>query len=248
MGLFSHRADDDADLGDLSLSGLAGLDDGPEETVYPLDDWGEGARAVLRERLTALGVPHGWDDDGSLVVAATDEAWVERILDQVEDDLADSVDPDAPQVAYDLAGWAIELRHRLYDLLDDEAVPFGVEGDELFVHEIDEARVDELVDAALAPEAEPAADGPTAEAMGELFVAADLLRHEPTSTVGALGLVEARRAATAGGVPYGMDAAWWEGVLREVDVLVGLLDAEPPDDEAVAATAGRLRDGLRPYV
>ncbi|MGV3759253.1 MAG: hypothetical protein ACO1PW_06870 [Actinomycetota bacterium] len=247
MGLFSDRSEED-DLGDLSLSGLAGLDDGPEESVYPLDEWGEGARTVLRERLTTLGVPHEWDEDGSLVVATDDEAWVERILDQVEDELADSVDPDVPQVAYDLSGWATEVRDRLYDLLDDEAVPFGVEGHELFVHEIDEARVDELVDAALAPEVEPPAEAAPAEAMGDLFVAADLLRGEPTSAAGALGLLEARRAAGAAGAPYGMDAAWWEGVLREVDVLIGLLDAEALDDDAVMTVAARLRDGLRPYV
>jgi hypothetical protein len=247
MGLFSHRSEED-DLGDLSLSGLTGLDDGPEESVYPLEDWGEGARGVLRERLVTLGVPHEWDEDGSLVVATADEAWVERILDQVEDELADSVDPDVPQVAYDLADWAVVARERLYDLLDDEAVPFGVEGDELFVHEIDEHRVDELVDAVLTPDQEPSAAGTTAEAMGEIFVAADLLRHEPSSSLGALGLADARRAAGAAGPPYGMDGAWWDGVLREVDVLLHLLDADPLDDDAVATVAGRLRDGLRPYV
>ena len=247
MGLFSHRSEED-DLGDLSLSGLAGLDDGPEESVYPLDDWGEGAREVLRERLVTLGVPHEWDEDGSLVVGTDDEAWVERILDQVEDELADSVDPDVAQVAYDLSGWAPEVRERLYDLLDDEAVPFGVEGDELFVHEIDEARVDELVDAVLAPDDEPTPTGTTAEAMGELFVAADLLRHEPTSPAGALGLVAARRAAGTAGSPYGMDRAWWDAVLAQADELVGLLDAEPPDDDAVAGAAERLRATLRPYV
>jgi hypothetical protein len=247
MGLFSHRSEED-DLGDLSLSGVPGLDDGPEESVYPLDDWGEGARAVLRERLATLGVPHEWDADGSLVVATTDEAWVERVLDQVEDELADSVDPDLPQVAYDLSAWGVEVRERLLDLLDDEAVPFGVDGDELFVHEIDEARVDELVDAVLAPEAEPAGADSTGEAMGEIFVAADLLSHEPSSPAGALALVDARRSAAAAGVPYGMDRAWWDGVLAQVDELVGLLDVDPLDVDAVATAAGRLRAGLRPYV
>lgn len=247
MGLFNQRSEED-DLGDLSLSGLTGLDDGPEESVYPLDDWGEAARAALRDRLVTLGVPHQWDDDDSLVVATDDEAWVERVMDQIEDELADSVDPDVAQVAYDLSDWSSEARDRLYDLLDDEAVPFGMDGDELFVHEIDEARVDELVDAVLAPEDEPAPGGATAEAMGELFVAADLLRHEPAGPAGALGLVDARRAAGSAGPPYGMDRAWWDGVLAQADELIELLDVDPPDDEAVAALAGRLRDALRPYV
>src|SRR5690606_25484649 len=105
-----------------------------------------------------------------------------------------------------------------------------------------------LVDAVLAPESEPAATGTTAEAMGELFVAADLLRHEPSSPAGALGLVDARRAASAAGAPYGMDRAWWEGVLGQAEELSRLLDAEPLDEDAVATVAGRLRDGLRPFV
>jgi len=244
MGLFSDRSEED-DLGDLSLSGLSGLDDGPEESVYPLEDWGEPARALLRDRLDTLGVPHEWDEDGSLVVATSDEAWLERILDQVEDDL---VDPDVPQVAYDLAEWAPERRERLFDLLDEEAVPFGLDGEELFVHEIDEARVDELVDAVLSPEVEPEASGPTAEAMGELFVAADLLAREPVSPSGALGLLDARRAAGGAGPPYGMDRVWWDGVLSEADELIRLLDQDPVDDDAVTTHAARLRDGLRPYV
>lgn len=247
MGLFSDRSEED-DLGDLSLSGLSGLDDGPEESVYPLEDWGEPARAVLRDRLVTLGVPHEWDEDGSLVVATSDEAWVERILDQVEDDLADAVDPELPQVAYDLADWAPELRDQLFDLLDEEAVPFGLDGEELFVHEIDEARVDELVDAVLTPDVEPDSSGPTAEAMGELFVAADVLAREPASPSGALGLLDARRVAGDAGPPYGMDRVWWDGVLSGADELIALLDQDPVDDEAVTAHAARLRDGLRPYV
>jgi len=247
MGLFSDRSEED-DLGDLSLSGLTGLDDGPQESVYPLEGWGEAVRAVLRDRLVTLGVPHEWDEDGSLVVATSDEAWVERILDQVEDDLADSVDPEVPQVAYGLADWPPELRDRLFDLLDEEAVPFGVEGEELFVHEIDEARVDELVEAVLSPDVEPEASGSTAEAMGELFVAADTLAREPASPSGALELLDARRSAGDAGPPYGMDRVWWDGVLAEADELIRLLDQDPVDDEAVAAHAVRLRDGLRPFV
>jgi hypothetical protein len=247
MGLLSERSEDDEERGEISIAGLDGLDDGASESTYELDDWTPRGRAMLRERLEVLGVPHSWEGETVLVVATTDEAWVERILDQVEDDLADALDPDVPQVAYDLSGWGPEHRDRLFALLEEEAVPFGIDGEELFAHEIDEQRVDELIDAVLSPDAEPDPVAGRSEAMGELFVAADLLVHEPGGAAGALRLVDAR-AGAQGGPPYGMDAAWWDGLLADVDALAALLDVEPPDEDAVADQATRLRDTLRPYV
>lgn len=247
MGLLSERSEDDEERGEISIAGLDGLDDGASESTYELDDWTPRGRAMLRERLELLGVPHSWEGETVLVVATSDEAWVERILDQVEDDLAGAVDPELPQVAYDLSGWGPEPRDRLLALLEEEAVPYGIEGEELFAHEIDEQRVDELIEAVLSPDAAPDPTAGASEAMGELFVAADLLVHEPGGPAGALGLVDAR-AAAQGGPPYGMDEAWWDGVLADVDTLVLLLDVDPPDEDAVAEQASRLRDTLRPYV
>jgi hypothetical protein len=248
MGLLSERSEDDEERGEISIAGLEDLDGGRDEAVYELDDWSERGRTLLRERLDTLAVPHSWEDDTTLVVAATDEAWVERIMDQVEDDLSESLDPELPQVAYDLAEWDRTARERFYELLDEEAVPFGVDGDELFVHEIDEARVDELVEAVLHPE--EASDGGSGdpEAMGQLFVAADLLAREPESSEGALTLVDARRASSPDAVPYGMDSVWWGSVLEKVDALLVLLDEDTPDDDSVVERSVELRDGLRPYV
>jgi len=248
MGLLSERSEDDEERGEISIAGLDGLDDGPDESVYELDDWSERGRTLLRERLETLGVPHQWEGEASLAVASTDEAWVERIMDQVEDDLAESLDPELPQVAYDLSTWDPLARDQLYAVLDDEAVPFGVDGDELFVHEIDEARVDELVDAVLNPDTVPEAAAGDPEAMGELYVAADLLVHDPEGAEGALALVDARRVAGEGATPYGMDKVWWDGVLAKVDDLLSRLDDEEPDPDAVVDAAGELREALRPYV
>lgn len=247
MGLLSERSEDDEERGEISIAGLDGLDGGTSESTYELDDWTPRALAMLRERLEVLAVPHSWEGETVLVVASTDEAWVERILDQVEDDLADALDPELPQVAYDLEGWGPEHRDRLFALLEEQAVPFGVDGGELFVHDIDEARVDELIDAVLSPDAAPAPTSGASEAMGELFVATDLLVHDPSGAAGALALVDARAAAPTT-PPYGMEVAWWDGVRADVDRLVALLDADPPDEDAVAEQAGALRDTLRPYV
>jgi hypothetical protein len=247
MGLLSERSEDDDEAGDITIAGMEDLGtDGDDETVYELDDWTERDRTVLKERLETLGVPHSWEES-SLVVAANDEAWVERIMDQVEDDLSLALDPDVEQVAYDLSGWTLLDRDELFGLLQQEAVPFGVDDDELFIHAIDEPRVDELVESIVSPAAEPVAAGDP-DIMGEIFVAADRLVHDPTDGEGALTLATTARSGVGSDPPYGMDKVWWDGILARADALVALVDVDPVDEEAVSAAATDLRDGLRPYV
>lgn len=251
MGLLTERSEDDEERGDISIAGLDGLDGGAdEETVFELDEWSDGDRALLRDRLETLGVPHGWEGH-TLVVAATDEAWVERVMDQVDEALSNpaaDAAAESPQIAYDLSGWDADHRERLYGALQDDAVPYDVDGDEVFVPEIDEQRVDEMIDAVLRPGAPPSvavAAGP--EVMGDLFVAADRLVHDPTDHDGTLSLIAALRAAGESAPPYGMDKVWWDGVLGRADALVALLDTAD-DDEVKIDAAIELRDALRPYV
>jgi hypothetical protein len=249
MGLLSKRPEENEEHGEISLVGLDGLDGGaPDEMVYELDDWSERDRTLLRERLETLGVPHHWEDM-SLGVAADDEAWVERIMDQVEDDLSLALDPDVTHVAYDLSEWDEPSRGLLMDVLEGEAVPYGIEGDELFVHDIDEQRVDEMIEALVNP-GEEAAEAPAAgpEVMGELFVAADRRARDPADAVGTLALIAAVRAGGSSPAPYGMDEVWWEGVRAGADDVLALMDTALPDHDAVMAAAAALRELLRPYV
>ena len=253
MGLLGQRSDeDDEERGDISIAGMEGLDSTTEDTDYELDEWTDRERALLRERLETLGVPHRWEDRTTLVISMPDEAWVERIMDQVEDDLSLALDPDVVQVAYDLTEWNAVGRERLFDVLEEQAVPYGVDGEELFVHEIDEQRVDEMIDAIVRPDAADDAaasdDAGGPEAMGDLFVAADRLVHYPDDHEGTLALIAAIRRAGTAPVPYGMDKVWWDGVLGRADVLVTLRDTPAPDEEAIIVTATELRDALRPYV
>jgi hypothetical protein len=259
MGLVSKRGGEDEQQGNISIAGLDLPGDKPAESVYELDDWSDRGRTMLRERLETLGVPHHWEEPTSLVISEPDEAWVERIMDQVEDDLSIAVDPEVPQIAYDLAEWDSTWRARLFERLQDEAVPYGTEGDELYVHEIDEQRVDEMIDSIVEPPdgtdaAAPTDGGP--EVMGELFVAADRVARDPSGD-GSAALVEALDRATGSAVPYGMDQAWWGDVLAKARELVALVAAadDADDDvnhdareEVVAEAAKALRDGLRPYV
>ncbi|MGQ0830778.1 MAG: hypothetical protein ACT4OV_03785 [Microthrixaceae bacterium] len=246
MGLLSERSEDDGERGEISL---AGLDIGAvDEIVYDLDEWNERDRSALRLRLETLGLPHRWEDL-TLVVSADDEAWVERVMDQVEAELAVTLDPGIEQIAYDLTDWDVLSRERLFEQLEDEVIAFGVDGDEMFVHEIDEHRVDELIDHIVRPDAAgeaPAQPGP--EVMGELFVAADRLVHDPLDHEGTLSLIDAIRMASSSTPPYGMDESWWEGVLAHADQLVVLLDTPDPNLDAVVEEATELRDRLRPFV
>lgn len=248
MGLLSQRSGSDEDPDQLALDGLEAIGGGGEST-YDLSDWDDRALEVLRERLDTLAVPHEWEEETTLVVATEHEDWVERILDQVEDDLADTLDPNVPQVAYDLTGWSEEDRERLLGLLEEEAIPHALEDVELFAHEIDEQRVDELVDLVVAGEeaipVDPSADD--VDRMGPLYLAADLLVNEPLSPAAALALADARRDAD-GAVPYGVDRAWWRDVLAQADGLLAVLDTEPVDGDAVHERAEALRAALRPYV
>lgn len=247
MGLLSERSEDDHEHGEINIMGLERLEGGDsDELVYDLDDWNEQARAALRDRLETLGVPHRWEE-AALVTSAADEAWIERIMDQVEDDLLLTLDPEVAQIAYELADWDVSTRERLFDLLEADAVPYGIDGDELYVQEIDEQRVDELVERILDPAA-PQRDGAGPDLMGELFVAADRLAHDPVDHEGTLTLIDVLRTAGTSAPPYGMDKVWWDGVISHADQLVVLLDSPASDLGGVADQAAQLRDQLRPYV
>ncbi len=82
-----------------------GLQDGTEEAregprrergpevEYDLADWDNRARALLTERLIESDRPFRWEG-GLLVVAASDEATIDGVLDAVEDRLAGGVSDD----------------------------------------------------------------------------------------------------------------------------------------------------------
>src|SRR5688572_9319173 len=134
MGLISKRGEDDGEqLADLSISGLEHVEGSANESVFELDEWPARVLAALKQRLEVLAVPHEWEDDTTLVVSTDDEAWVERVMDQIEDEQSLALDPDTPQVAYDLTDWDDAKRDDLLTVLEDEAVPYGMDCDELFV-------------------------------------------------------------------------------------------------------------------
>lgn len=250
MGLLTPQGEDDEEHGEISIAGLDDLDGGSgDEITFELDEWSDHDRTMLRDRLETLGAPHSWEGT-TLVVAAADEAWVERIMDQVDEDLSTAAEEDDDeQVAYDLTDWDDDSCLRLLDALAAETIPYGLDGDELLVAALDEARVDEIVAAITTPGATLTVGGPASfEAMSELFVAADQLAHDPDDRGGTAALVQGARAAAGASAPYGMDTAWWDGVVARAGALADLVEAPAPDHEQVVDLASALRNELRPYI
>lgn len=250
MGLLTPRGEPDDEQGDITIAGLDRLaEEGDDEITYELDEWSEHDRTLLRDRLETLGAPHSWEDT-TLVVPSTDEAWVERIMDQVEEELvAGEVEVDEEQVAYDLSEWDDDSCVRLLEILASESIPYGLDDDELLVHGIDEARVDEIVGAITTPGAALTLGGPASfEAMSELFVAADELSHDPDDKSATTALVAGARAAAVASAPYGMDPSWWDGVVARAGALADLVESHAPDHDQVIDLAAALRNELRPVI
>lgn len=265
MGLVSKRPEDDADeeLREIQITGFGDLDaSGPTPVGLDLTTWGEAGRAALDERLHLLDAPHGWDG-AILIVDEADMAWIARIIEQVEDERSIALDPEADQIAYDLTGWDDVNRSLLVHGLQERALAFGVEADELVVHEADEDAVDALIDQILEPD--PASSGlvatdaaaddealgeePREELLGDLFVLADLLVHDPRDE-GSHEQLAARSAEVAGSrPPYGVERAWWRAVGERLTGLEALVaPGDQLDDDDVVAAATALRDELREVV
>jgi hypothetical protein len=266
MGLVSKRPEDeeqDQDGSEIQITGFGDLDgNGPVPVGIDLTTWGEVGRTALDERLHLLQAPHAWNDV-ILVIDQADMAWIARIIEQVEDERTLPLDPEADQIAYDLEGWDDENRSLLVHGLQAQAIPFGIDGEELVVHEADEEHVDTLVDIILEPDAEapdggapdggapdgetPVGDEARAELMGELFIVADRLVHSPLDADARQELAAGAAEAATSAPPYGVDARWWKGIGEQGAALVALLGAATDEEEMTAAAAG-LRDALRPNV
>jgi hypothetical protein len=254
MGVWTPRGDEDDEPGDVQLSGLEHLDgptgDDAGQITFELDEWSDGDRAVLAERLVTLGAPHDWEGT-TLVIAEEDEAWVERIMDQVDEDLATAGDDDDDdeQVAYDLREWDDESCIALLDALSADTIPYALDGDELLVGSVDEARVDEIVAALTTPGATVTVGGPASfEAMSELFVAADELSNDPDDKRATRAMVTGASAAAVASAPFGTDPGWWDGVVARAGALADLVQDPHADPEHVVEVAAALRAELRPYI
>ena len=85
---------------EVETSEIPTLDPDAEQVVYEISGWTDDQRADLEAILMAETVPHGFDENGDLVVLEADEERVEPILDRIdmEDVLtADTVEADGEE-------------------------------------------------------------------------------------------------------------------------------------------------------
>jgi hypothetical protein len=238
---------------DAAATGGPHTDDGADtEVVYELDDWSEIERGAVTDRLREAGIPHGWEAT-SLHVSGADEAAVENILDIVEGDheSALTLDTQQDQVAYDLSDWDDDRLTALVDELDAAGIAHGWDEDELFVYATEEQAVDELLDRVAHPHELPAEtdDGTAgAELLGEVFVVADRLQHDPDDHEGTVSMLDLGHAVEGADPPYGLGPKEWDHLRGRVDALCSQLRVSKVDEDAVMDAARDLRNALRSYV
>jgi hypothetical protein len=226
--------------------------EGDDEVAVDLDHWSDIAREAATERLRSSGVPHWWVGN-AVHGAERDAAAIRQVLDEIEAE-PESLDPDEDQVAYDMSEWDDDRIATLEARLLEAELPFGWDGDELFVYARDEDAVDELVEAVEHPDELPADgdDEPTgemsAERLGEIFVAADRLQHDPKDHEQVAALLLASEQVSEASPPYGLAKADWRHLCERIEGLAVVLDKDEPDEEAVVDAARELRNSLRPYV
>lgn len=166
-------------------------------------------------------------------------------------------EPD-DEVQYDLRDWEVAERSAATNALLDVDIPYRWEADlVLVVPAVAEEEVDHLLDELEDADDEEADDGDgddvadggaeAQEAMGDLFVAADRLQHDPADERMGAEALYAAGVVSASAPPYGVERAVWRRIQALAATLAEGLE-EAGDEETVAAGARALREYLRDLV
>jgi hypothetical protein len=167
-------------------------------------------------------------------------------------------DEDADEVVYELGDWDPDRRVLLANTLDAAGIPHVWETGDLVVNARDEARVEAIIDDVDASgpldfdDVDDGGDadddgGAAVDTMGDLFVAADRLMHEPWDASAARDLDEAAQTLAKLATPFGIDGGAWAQIGELAAVVRDDLDAHAAED-VVAADAKALREVLRRFV
>ncbi|MDQ4091680.1 MAG: zinc-ribbon domain-containing protein [Actinomycetota bacterium] len=161
---------------------------------------------------------------------------------------------DEDEVDYDLGEWQVGERSAATAALLEADIPYRWEENlVLAVPAVAEDEVDllldELEDVEELEEDDDGPDGGAAaqEAMGELFVAADRLQHDPTDDRMAADLLMAAGTVSVSAPPYGIERPTWRQIQSLAATLATDLE-EATDEDTVAADARALREYLRDLV
>jgi len=219
------------------------------QVVYELNEWTLDQRTTLGEWLANEELPHAWEDT-DLIVADLDEARVDEMCELIEGDrLEDGSKPT--EVDYELEEWTTEQRSDLEARLAAADVEYHWEpGFTLVVAPAAEATVDEILeDLVPSDEAEEEEDLPeaSAEVLGELFLAADILGRNPTDRDGVERLTGVIDDVDTSSAPYGMDSQQWDLIVDAADNLADAI-LDQADDDLVVDRANKLRTLVRELV
>ncbi len=169
---------------------------------------------------------------------------------------------DEDEVQYDLLEWEMAERCAATTALLEADIPYRWEADlVLVVPTVAEQEVDRLLDElddledtdeddveVEGDEGDTADGGEEAQtAMGDLFVAADRLQHEPADPRMAADAMEAVTTIAACEPPYGIERPVWKQIQALAEKLAAGLE-EAADEDTVADDARALREYLRDLV
>ena len=224
-------------------------DESGEWLAYELHEWASESRSMLAQLLLADGVTHSWQGT-TLLAHETVEEQVDALIEEVEQADTREIDPDEPQVAFEMEGWSGELQALLAERLGAVGVPheFDVDGD-LVCHEADEEQVELIIEELLARSADEGLeelDGLDAnDLLSALFEATDRLRRDVHDSRGVLGVLEHGRRLQATATPFGFAATTWSSLRDTAADLCDLIEAEESSDEEISDRSVKLRDTLQ---
>lgn len=243
------RTDVAADAVDDAVAAALADDESGEWLAYELHEWAAESRSMLAQLLVADGVAHSWQGT-TLLAHESVEREVDALIDEVEQSEVRELDPDEPQVAFEMAGWSGALQALLTERLGAVGVPheFDAEGD-LVCHEADEEQVELVIEELLAragDEGLEELDGLEAnDLLSALFEATDRLRRDVHDAKGILGVLEHGRRLTGTATPFGFAATTWTSLRDAASDLCDLIEDEESTDAEVTDLAVRLRDTLQ---
>lgn len=141
-----------------------------EQLVYDLHEWSWEARSLMASFMFAEELIHGWQG-ASLVVREADEEKVDALVARVNEAGMPSLDPNEPQMEYEIDDLTDEQTTALTSLLTQSGIAYEYDIDgNLVFHEKDEPRVEEVVDQWMDAEAEAGEAGEFGEGSPSVHV------------------------------------------------------------------------------